>query len=82
MDTKSGSEMTDGRLIRLKDFVYGHGLLIGNERDYEQLLIGRDVIKALIARMEAAERVCTLVQSKAWVRIDDELESWLNAAGK
>lgn len=44
--------------------------------------ISSEDFRALLARLEAAEKVCDLINSKAWVNVTQELKAWRKASGK
>lgn len=66
---------TDEDLKRLK----------GNSLDRHSLATFKpnwNEIEALLARLDAAEKVCSIVNGEAWTNVTEELKAWKKSAGR
>ncbi len=86
----------DNDLKRLKDFVFEHGITIPDkDTNRDKLTIRRNVMKALLARLEAAEKIADALdymrdqegnlpipEGPELAELNDNVEAWRKAAGR
>lgn len=71
MKEPKGSSFSDDDLKRLKD----------SSSHITHLGVDTPLFKALLARLEAAEKVCEIAHNKLFTRYSKEVEAWRKAKG-